>query len=349
MSNSTRNPAQTAARASLIAPLLVIGLSVLMRAADVEGPERRIVAIAQGVIALVVLLIGVGAAVYALVASRRYGREGVIGRAVTGLCLNGGMLALGLFAMGLAMNLAGNRSQVNQGLAELDRQVERLHELNREQIESGEMRPEAVERIQDMAKVMEETASKGTQREAASMQAMASVLRDAAAHMQTYQSAFDAFNAAGGIDAATLKTLEQIDERLKLLAALDEANEKLDVFHDEAPAELRKKMIDAKVSSDEVIKVHGGFMKTYPLELLKGIRQTDRTICAEAKTMLTTLHDQWGRWRVEGEELLIDDDAAMTTYNRAFESLMAAADKQHQLQQEVLARQEAARRGKGGR
>jgi hypothetical protein len=74
-----------AATFSLVAPLMAIGIGVVLR--HVDGP--RIAMIVLGLPSTLLIASGLVLGIMALAATKRHGRSGIFGKALAGTCLNG--------------------------------------------------------------------------------------------------------------------------------------------------------------------------------------------------------------------------------------------------------------------
>ena len=85
---------QQAARASWIAPLIVVALNFLNQSAKQPGvrPDRT-AALVVGGISFVLILAGFALAIVALLGIRKRGANGVLGPAIAGLIINGLLLS----------------------------------------------------------------------------------------------------------------------------------------------------------------------------------------------------------------------------------------------------------------
>src|SRR5512132_4076848 len=83
---------QQAARASWMAPLVVIIFNYVIKSAGLSGSTAR--ALVIGFVSLLLYLAGLGFAIYALSQVRSAGRQGILAPAIVGLVLNGLFLLL---------------------------------------------------------------------------------------------------------------------------------------------------------------------------------------------------------------------------------------------------------------
>ena len=87
--------AKQAAKCSFVAPLIAIALGIFAQ------PQVRGVRIAMIILGLTSVLLVIGGlilGIVALVATRRHGREGILGRALAGTCINGFIILMMLIS-----------------------------------------------------------------------------------------------------------------------------------------------------------------------------------------------------------------------------------------------------------
>ncbi len=84
------------ARASWVAPLLLLGAGYLLRQAGKTGSSAQVMATVLSVLAAVLILIGIGSGILALFGISRHGRKGILVPALVGILLSSAFLvALG--------------------------------------------------------------------------------------------------------------------------------------------------------------------------------------------------------------------------------------------------------------
>ena len=113
---SSESLPRQAARASWIAPIVMLIVNVLLKQTMSEGGAAG--ALIMGGIDVLLLLVGIGAAVFALTQVGRVGRPGVLAPAVTGLVVS--VAVLSLFAFGF---VSGYRKGRDRREAKLHSQV----------------------------------------------------------------------------------------------------------------------------------------------------------------------------------------------------------------------------------
>jgi ABC-type molybdate transport system permease subunit len=82
-----------AAQASLLAPAIAFGLGIFINV-GMGGQSPPLVSIIVGSVNVVLILLGFVFGIIALVGVRRYGKKGILGRSIAGICINGILITL---------------------------------------------------------------------------------------------------------------------------------------------------------------------------------------------------------------------------------------------------------------
>jgi len=102
--------AYLAAKLSWIAPLVVMGLNYLNRTASrdrdaIDPQTQRQDALVLANLSMLIILTGLGLAIFALLSMKKHGRERIYNNAKAGLIVNSLMLTIAIIAIALAMIL----------------------------------------------------------------------------------------------------------------------------------------------------------------------------------------------------------------------------------------------------
>lgn len=100
----TPHNAERAAKLSWVLALAILAYSVISNQAIKQFDDSRVIAIANGLVVLTLVLSGITCAIYAMCGIPKWGRRGILAPALTGLILNG--LFLGLFVLGFMIAFA---------------------------------------------------------------------------------------------------------------------------------------------------------------------------------------------------------------------------------------------------
>ncbi len=111
---STSRPfAFQAAQASLLAPLIAVGVSIVVNVgmANQASPSAKII---TGSLCILLVVLGLVFGIVALFGVRRYGKKGILGRAIAGICINGILVALMAVSTPGLMKAAARAKEMRQ-------------------------------------------------------------------------------------------------------------------------------------------------------------------------------------------------------------------------------------------
>ncbi len=115
---TTKTPfAFQAAQASLLAPLIAFGMNMVVNV-GMGNQASAVVNIITGSLAVLLIVLGFAFGVVALFGIRRHGKKWIMGRAVTGVCINGILIlfmALSIPVFMKAAERARERQRQNGG------------------------------------------------------------------------------------------------------------------------------------------------------------------------------------------------------------------------------------------
>jgi len=102
-----------AAQASLFAPLVAIGLSMVANVGmgSQATPLARMIV---GSVSSLFILLGFGLGIIALTGVRRHGKKEIFGRAIAGICINGILIALMIVSIPGLMRAAERAKQIQE-------------------------------------------------------------------------------------------------------------------------------------------------------------------------------------------------------------------------------------------
>jgi ABC-type molybdate transport system permease subunit len=109
----TKKPfAFQAAQASLMCPLMAVGVSIVVNVGLGNQPMPMVKMITGGLSVLLIVL-GFVFGIVALVGMRRHGRQGIMGRAIAGVCINGLLIAVMVASIPVWMRAAASARQAD--------------------------------------------------------------------------------------------------------------------------------------------------------------------------------------------------------------------------------------------
>jgi len=111
---SSKKPfAVQAAQASLLAPLTAFGLGIIVNVgmANQSSPLSQII---TGSLCVLLIVLGLVFGIVALFGVRRYGKKGILGRAIAGICINGILIAFMVISIPGFMKAAARAKEMRQ-------------------------------------------------------------------------------------------------------------------------------------------------------------------------------------------------------------------------------------------
>lgn len=174
---------------------------------------------------------------------------------------------------------------------------------------------------------------------AKSVEVGAAMLREMAAKSRPYLSVLNKFQEAGGIDAGTLKSVSDIDQRLELVSRFRTANDELDAYLATSPSDARRRLQQIGAPEGEIRSFMHGLEQN--LSLTREIRRSDRALADHMTELLTLLKSNWGRWHTaDGGVLFREPGEHVDRYNQLGAQIAAVASEQEALQRQIVANQQ---------
>ncbi len=215
--------------------------------------------------------------------------------------------------------------------AEAERTVQSLDAARQELAESvrkNRDQPDAAARnAQDVAGItdtIENRAANLTGDGAVVMRVGAAVIKSVTAVASKVGEASDRFAQLGGIDPVSLKSPRDIIDRLALLDDLAAKNKALADGIRAMPEEYRLGLIKAGFDKGKAGLHSDEFAKGANIpRQINSTRLRDASIAAN-REYLALLKDLWGKWAVQDDQLVLDDDAAIQKLRAALERIEAA-------------------------
>jgi len=352
MSSPSRNTAQNLAAASWLAPLLAIALAILFNSMgshevkdglpNMFGRANKIL---TGGIPILLMFIGLAGGIAALIMMYKHGPKGVLLPAIIGIVLNTTLLLLAIVGLVLVMMALSHRNSTstNQTLTQLNQQALKL--LNTAQNEVGGAAPQTMNQLGNMRKTLGQAAAKESAADGKAMQIMADLLGPLETVGREHEQALQKFNQAGGIDAGTLKSVQDIDDRLELVAQWQPITERFIQVVNGMTADLDRRLTAAQLPPQVAQAAKNGFSSKWGKnkEQVLKIREMDRQLLGDFHTMLTLLREHWGQWKIDQDgRLRFDNNTVLVQYQAVNNQMQETAAAQEALQKQFLAQQRAA-------
>ncbi len=217
----------------------------------------------------------------------------------------------------------------------LDTNLDSQSDLIDRAIAGEDVSDEMADRFDKNMSNLEQLGNDSSGQQAKVFTAMAKVMRRIEAPALAYNDAFNQFFEAGGIDPATLENPGANAERLKMVETFAAANEQFDAVYASLESDLRTRLLAQNISKDRVEFLISKWWQGARPDLINQIRQTDRELVGSFRGILNTLDAAQGRWRMDSDMVIIEDDALLEQYNTHFDRMIEVSTRQEALQRQV--------------
>ena len=147
-----------------------------------------------------------------------------------------------------------------------------------------------------------------------------------------HEAAVEKYVESGGTDASTIRTLEQLEAREKVIKELGESNDALLNFIQSIDVHLDAALANKELTPHQRTEAIQGYKKGANLEVVLAIRELDQQSVNDSLDVVSLLRKEWGRWRVQGDSVLFDRGSAVIEFNSILERIAVAGEKQSELQ-----------------
>tara|TARA_E500000318_G_scaffold14854_2_gene14663 strand:+ start:58127 stop:58879 length:753 start_codon:yes stop_codon:yes gene_type:complete len=231
--------------------------------------------------------------------------------------------------LGLAacdQNSSGSDSidQVNKDIAALN---EQSRENQRRQIEEEGVANVDDEHLNEMGNILENAAENSTGKQAEILREQASLIRELQSSVQAYDEILDELVTAGGIDASTVTSADDIANRIDIVDRLDAQNERMAI----AQPRILRRMGEIEGTSATIEK---------QIVIHNQIREIDRQLFTVMRGILNITGDHLDGMQVldDGSVMFGEDmpDEVLAEYNALIDEVNQLSANQGQLQLELL-------------
>jgi hypothetical protein len=248
------------------------------------------------------------------------------------------LLALGcLAALGnmIGGRIATKRAQHDAAMRQMDELRDSLRAKAQKKIDNQGFSTASPEEAAEMASKMDAIASKLTGEEAVIVKAESAASKSIVNAGVPMGQALAAFMQAGAVRPPTLKSRADIEKRLKLLDEVVKTNGAMRLALQTAPEECRQALIAGGIKAARADTYVQAFEQGGKIATLTRMCDARDDFGKAAHEYLSILHEQWGKWTVEDDEVLFSDDSAVDDFNAAIEDLRKAEAAQVQLTEEM--------------
>ncbi|MBC7773451.1 MAG: hypothetical protein H7210_13220 [Pyrinomonadaceae bacterium] len=253
----------------------------------------------------------------------------------TSMCV---LTCMGIVSAGMRAwedtNIVENKSTV----ANVDRQMDVLKDKAKRQLETGGVADVTTEDLAKAAVSMRKASMKLDGDEAAAMRSSSRLMSEFAQRNQEFKAVIDRFTELGGLDPGTIKSQEDIQQRLGLAQQFLALNESFAQHVKNTPRRFRELLMKEGVDERKLARAESEFSNGFKLRLQIKLREVEKRFGESAGDYLAILNEEWGQWKVDltSGQVVFQDDAAIPRFNRASESLQAAMKAELEIQREIL-------------
>jgi hypothetical protein len=332
--------ARQAASFSLWAPVVIFVLNLMLTAAlgTQTGEGVRLGKLIVGGIDCFVIFCGVVLGVVALCV-KEPGQKGVLGRALTGLVLNGLLVAGCVLVFVTGFNKAKERAEANKAWAAFHASVDEAREDTKKELNGGRVDLSAPERLEKVQKSIENASHNLKGEEALVAQAGSAYLQKAQDLTKEFTVALKGMAEPPVLDMRGVEKQEDLETKRVAVRNFLAANEKFKAFFASGDARMKEELVKLNISERMTESCLKGFRsKEYIRAGVVKIRETDVRIGNATLGAIDVLDENWGKWKYSEEKkmVLFGDQATLDKYNAFMAELKDASLEQRKLQQQAV-------------
>ncbi|MCP4349588.1 MAG: hypothetical protein GY795_29255 [Desulfobacterales bacterium] len=326
------NFVQQAATTCLYIPLICFIIETITKQSTKQSHFAGFVI---GIIILLLITAGVVMAIIAMATYRKHGDKKILIKGVAGFLINGFLVCVIFMAAAGEFHKIRERREIIKTMQKNVSENVKILERSLQDEDIGEQQLEAFDKGIKNLKAYSATTS---HEESKILNVLAKAVEHTRKPIAEYNSAFSEYNKTGGIDAVGINSVDDINKRLELLKKFEQANENLDAVFNVLEDRLRKGLLSEGVVPDKADKYISIWKERSMPDTVRKIRDTDRRVIKEFRSILKTYIIYWGEWYVDSEtgEVLCESDPAIAEYNKHIRSIDRISEEQKALQREIL-------------
>ncbi|HXS69484.1 MAG TPA: hypothetical protein VN761_11610 [Candidatus Polarisedimenticolia bacterium] len=338
--------AHQAAKASFIAPVLVILLAMAHASLAQQFHNPAQVGLIFDLVGLVLIVAGFVAAIVGLAGIPTYGKAGLLGRSIAGLVINGFLI----FIFGTNFVSAQKKALASrQALKEIQASSADIRsDLKKNFDPKNGITNVDVDKIGRISSQLRNASQNLSGDDAKVANVMAAFLDRTRGALKTFQDSVAEMRNARVLDRFDPNDKGQFAARKKIVQRFLQANSDLTKTITNAEDSIRADLVKAQLSQPTIESVIAGYhSSTAPMNATTlQIRQCDDRMGHAMLDALNTLESQWGHWKVDPGtgRLAFDDLETRETYNKSIIAMKTAANDEVKLQAELIDRQQRAQR-----
>jgi len=172
------------------------------------------------------------------------------------------------------------------------------------------------------------------------MEASAAYVTELQRLMKLYDAELKKLEAARLMDASTLKSKEQIQERKEIVQRFLKVNEDVDRFFVAGEANFKSEMARRKVSESRIDRELQAYRDSSQSRtpLIRAIRASDKRIGNSMLNVLTLLEGSWGNWNYDPKsgEVLFSDTTTLEQFKTYLDDIADSGKQQVALQKRLI-------------
>lgn len=253
----------------------------------------------------------------------------------TSMCV---LTCLGIVIAGLRAWEDSNIVEDKRTVASVDRQMDALKDKAKRQVETGGSPDVTSADLTKAAAAMRKASLKLDGDEAAAMRSSSSLMSEFAERNQQFTAVIDRFAQLGGLDPSTIKSREDVQQRLDLTRQFLALNESFALHVKNTPRRFRELLMKEGVEQRKLARAESEFANGFKLRLQIKLREVEKRFGESASAYLSVLHEEWGQWKLDpaSGQVVFEDESAIGRFNRASESLQAAMKAENEIQRQIL-------------
>jgi len=333
--------AHQAASAALLAPALALVVSWTAQVPDRAEAYNRLSAWIPAIVSILFILIGLLMAIFALAGIPRHGKQGLLGRGIAGLLLNGGLMTVMVFSAATAYSRAKHRSEASVAFGEFNSALQELRsDLNSAYDPELGMTNDPEDRIDRFRAAVDSAARTAEGDESRLLRAASAFFAKLQAATLQYRAVAEDTGLASIGDLSTLEEKSQIEERRAGVRRFMAANQDLKLVTLRQEQLLQAELLACDVSSRSAAKLLDSFSRGQARLRPKmvEIRECDDRIGQSLLKILDLAETHWGNWYYDQQEerIVFKNEAATEAFDQAADAITRANGDQIRLQGELI-------------
>jgi hypothetical protein len=336
--------AYTAAKLGIYAPIIAIALNGAVAAqSSLSSANGSGVVFAKLIVSLLSTACIAAGAVFAIIAlcnTSRLGKEGLLGRGITGLALNGILLAIlaSAFVHGFTQGFtrAVHARETRRELREANNDL-RSSLRNSFDAEKGITNVD-FKRVDDLRGKLDRAASNLGPEDARVAKVASAYLGEVQVASRALENALTRLKEAQVLQFSGVTTKEELRNRRDVVQRYAAANDRVRAVVTNSPTFFRTELQRLGASPESIEKSTREMEQATREQnrLVLAIRNADTRMMTGMTGVLDLLENNWGRWKSDSELVTFEDTALARKYNALIQEIQAAGEAQISAQRKLV-------------